>query len=63
MDSLQFLTMRLKDMPKTFGVQEVKKGFFSYRLNNREYWDKVNAHPSKEDLEIQFMGKQRQGRF
>lgn len=27
MDSLRFLTMRLKDMPKTFGVQEAKKGF------------------------------------
>lgn len=28
MDSLRLLTMRMKDMPKTFGVQEVKKGFF-----------------------------------
>ena len=55
MDSLRFLTMRLKDMPKTFGVQEAKKGFFPYRLNNREYWDKVIALPSKEDFEVQFM--------
>ena len=32
MDSLHFLAMRLKDMPKTFGVEEVKKGFFPVQV-------------------------------
>lgn len=37
MDSLRFLTMRLKDMPKTFGLEEVKKR------------DKVVAQPTKDE--------------
>ena len=63
MDSLRFLTMRLKDMPKTFGVEEVKNGFFPYRLNNRKYWDKVIALPTKEDFEMQFMNSKEKAEF
>lgn len=63
MDSLRFLTMSMKDMPKTFGVEEVKKGFFPYRLNNREYWDKVIALPTKEDFEMQFMNSKDKTEF
>ena len=39
------LTMRLKDMPKTFGVQEANKGFFPYRLSNRKFWDQGHCTP------------------
>lgn len=39
-------------MFKIFGVQEVKKGFFFYCLNNCEYWDKVIVFFLKEDFEV-----------
>ena len=63
MDSLRFLAMRLKDMPKTFGVEEVKKGFFPYRLSNSLYWDKVVALPTKEDFEVEFMNSRDKAEF
>ena len=40
MDSFRFLPMRLADMPTTFGVSDVAKAFFPYRLNTPELWDK-----------------------
>lgn len=63
MDSLRFLVMRLKDMPKTFRAEEVKKGFFSYRLNNALYWDKVVALPTKEEFEVEFMSSRDKAEF
>ena len=39
-DSLSFLTMPLSDFPKTFGIDELKKGFFPHWFNtakNRNY--------------------------
>lgn len=63
MDSLCFLVMRLKDMPKTFRAEEVKKGFFSYRLNNALYWDKVVALPMKEEFEVEFMSSRDKAEF
>lgn len=55
MDLLCFLIMRLKDIFKIFGVEEVKKGFFLYKLNNLLYWDKVVVLFIKDEFEVQFM--------
>ena len=46
-DSLNFLQMPLKSFPKTFGVNQLKKGYFPHYFNkecNRNY---VGAIPSK----------------
>jgi hypothetical protein len=35
-DSFNFLAMPLKDMPSTFGLTELKKGYFPYLFNIKE---------------------------
>ena len=55
MDSLRFIPLRLEQMPGAFGVTGVKKGFFPYRLNNRDTWDRKVERPMREDFETQFM--------
>ena len=46
-DSLNFLTMRLEDMPSTFGFKELKKGFYPYWFNSSENWNYVGELPDK----------------
>lgn len=55
MDFLYFIFMRLEQMSGAFGVIGVKKGFFFYRLNNREIWDRKVERFMREDFETQFM--------
>lgn len=47
-DSLSFLTMPLKAFPKTFGLKELKKGFFPHWFNTKENWDYEGEMPDKE---------------
>jgi len=47
-DSLSFLTMPLKKFPKTFGMSEIKKGFFPHWFNTIENWDYEGPVPPKE---------------
>lgn len=49
-DSLNFLTMPLKRMPKTFGEKELKKGFFPHWFNRKENWDYEGSMPDKEEF-------------
>ena len=63
MDSLQFLTMRLKDMPKTFGVQEVKKCFFLLPSEQSRVLGQGQRPPFKRRFRNTIHGQQRQGRF
>ena len=46
-DSLNFLTMRLADFPKTFGITEMKKGYFPHFFNIPENYDYVGEIPDK----------------
>ena len=63
MDSFWFLPMRLADMPTTFGVSDVAKGFFLYRLNTPELWDECIPKPEIEDFEPDFMSVSKQSEF
>ena len=47
-DSLSFLTMRLADMPKTFGIKEIKKGYFPHWFNTKKNWDYIGPMPPVE---------------
>ena len=46
-DSLNFLQMPLKSFPKTFGMSELKKGYFPHYFNNECNKDYVGTIPSK----------------
>ena len=46
-DSLNFLQMPLKSFPKTFGMNELKKGFFCHYFNKKCNWNYVGPIPSK----------------
>ena len=45
-DSLNFLQMPLKSFPKTFGMSELKKGYFPHYFN-KECNKKLGTMPSK----------------
>ena len=46
-DSLNFLTMKLEDFPGTFGIKELKKGFYPYWFNCEKNWNYVGVMPDK----------------
>lgn len=50
-DSLNFLAMPLKDMPKTFGMTELKKGYFPHFFNRPENANYIGAYPPITDYD------------
>ena len=46
-DSLNFLQMSLKSFPKTFGMDELKKGYFPHYFNKKCHRKYVGPIPSK----------------
>ena len=46
-DSLNFLQMPLKSFPKTFGMNELTKGYFPHYFNKTSNKDYVGSIPSK----------------
>jgi hypothetical protein len=44
-DSLSFIPMRLADFPKTFGLNELVKGYFPHLFNRRENRDYIGPLP------------------
>lgn len=46
-DSFNFLPMRLANLPKTFGIQEIKKGYFPHLFNSPENQSYKGELPSK----------------
>ena len=45
MDSLSFIPMRLADFPKTFGVDELAKGYFPHLFNKKENKNYIGPKP------------------
>ncbi|PIC55456.1 hypothetical protein B9Z55_000725 [Caenorhabditis nigoni] len=41
LDSLRFIPMPLSKMPKTFGITEMKKGYYPYYFNHPENYGKI----------------------
>ena len=46
-DSLNFLTMPLSNFPKTFGIKELKKGFFPHYFNIKKNYKYIGKVPSR----------------
>lgn len=46
LDSLNFLPMRLADLPKAFGLRELKKGYFPHFLNTKGNACYVGSYPA-----------------
>lgn len=46
-DSLNFLQMPLKAFPKTFGMEELKKGYFPHYFNKKCHQNYNGPRPSK----------------
>ena len=40
-DSFNFMNLALTNLPATFGLQEMKKGYFPHLANRNEYWDYI----------------------
>ena len=47
-DSLKFLDMNLADLPQTFGLTELNKGYFPYLFNFKRNWDYDGIYPRSE---------------
>ena len=44
-DSCKFLPMKLSDLPKTFGLNEISKGYFPHFFNTPENQDYIGPYP------------------
>lgn len=47
-DSLSFIAMPLASFPKTFGLKELKKGYFPHLFNRPENYEYVGPVPAKD---------------
>lgn len=58
-DSLAFLPFPLAAFPETFGLQEVKKGFYPYLFDTPEHQSYIGALPAKEMFDPDGMSAER----
>ena len=58
-DSLSFLNMPLEAFPKTFGITEVKKGYFPHAFNRAENQDYEGPIPALEYYETHCMSSKK----
>ena len=54
-DSLNFILMSLAKFPKTFGQDELCKGYFPHLFNKEENWNYVGPIPCQNDYGVNFM--------
>ena len=68
LDSINFLNMPLSQLPKSFGLQEMKKGFFPHLYHIREHLEdpsamKLDHHPPPKYYDIDSMRKSKREEF
>ena len=56
-DSLNFLPMKLSQLPKAFGIPELKTGTFPYYFNTRENQNYVGPYPDAKEYGYDFMSE------
>ena len=59
-DSLNFIPMSLAKFPKTFGQDELCKGYFPHLFNKEENWNYVGPIPCQNDYNVNFMKPKRE---
>ena len=62
-DSLNFIPMALAKFPKTFGQDELCKGFFPHFFNKDENQDYVGPMPCQNDYGVDFMKPEAREKF
>lgn len=62
LDSVSFLPMPLKALPKAFGIVE-QKGWFPHRFNVQNNWDYVGSYPAIEYYDADCMSKKDRNEF
>lgn len=62
-DSLSFIMRALADMPKMFGISELKKGYFPHFFNTAENANYVGKYPPKDDYGYNQMSKKKRDDF
>ena len=62
-DSLNFLQMALKSFPKTFGMDELKKGYFPHYFSRKCHKNYVGSIPSKKHYGYNQMKKMKKSIF
>ena len=56
-DSISFVSMPLRDFPKTFGISELAKGYFPHEFNRDENQTYIGKYPDKKYYGYQMMTK------
>ena len=49
-DSVNFMSCRLEDFPSTFGIKELKKGFYPHLFNTSENYNYIGDIPPRKDF-------------
>ena len=62
-DSYSFVAMALSEFTKTFGISELKKGFFPHKFNTVENQEYVGNYPSKEYYQSEYFKKSKKAEF
>ncbi len=63
LDSMNFLPMRLAALPSSFGLAELRKGFFPHYFNTRATQTYVGAYPDPRYHGADYMGKEDRAKF
>ena len=62
-DSLNFIGMKLSDIPRCFGLNELQKGYFPHLFNSRKNWQYVGNTPAPQFYSTDYMSKDDQNKF
>ncbi|KAL5018216.1 hypothetical protein ScPMuIL_003938 [Solemya velum] len=63
LDSLNFLPMKLSQLPISFGLAELKKGWFPHFFNTRENQEYIGPYPSSHYYGVDYMGAKEREAF
>ena len=62
-DSYSFLTMALSEFPKTFGISELKKGFFPHKFNLPGNQNYIGTYPPADNYQSEFFNVKKKKEF
>ena len=62
-DSYSFLAMALAEFPKTFGINELKKGFFPHKFNQPANQNYIGSYPSADYYQSEFFSVKKKKEF